>query len=333
MAKRDYYEVLGVGRSASDEEIRRAHRKLAKQYHPDRNRNDKSAEARFREVQEAYEILSDKDKRAIYDKFGHSDGPGTWQRGPTGQRVYHYAGDTGQSVDFGNLEEIFEFFSGGRGGQRGGSGFEDLFNGFSGFGGRQTRTARRPVSADGQDAEQAVELTFEQAIHGTQVELQLLKTDGAARSRETITVKIPPGVDDGQRIRVRGKGQSGTGSGRSGDLYIVCRVRPHPYFRREGANIVLDVPISITEAALGTRIDLPTIDGISTVTIPPGTASGTKLRLKGKGVRTSRDSGRGDQFVLIRIVPPKSLTSEEKRLLEQLSDTLSEDPRANAPWK
>jgi len=340
MANDDYYEILGVPRDASEEQIKRAYRRLAKQYHPDRNPGDPAAERKFKQVQQAYEVLSDKQKRAAYDRFGHAgvgagvgaDGAaGRWSTGPGGARVYTWTSGPG-GVEGGfdvDLEDLFGAIGAGEG--------ESLFDRF--FGRAAARASysqrRRPRPQPGADLERPINLSFEQAVHGTNVEIDLLRPEptGQAR-RETLTVRIPPGVQDGQRIRLKGKGQPGVDGGPPGDLYIVCHVREHPYFRREGRDIYLDVPVTVTEAALGATIELPTIDGPTRVRIPPGTSSGTKLRLKGRGVRDARSGQRGDQYAVIRIVLPKKLSESQRKLLEQFAAASAEpfDPRAGLGW-
>ncbi|MCB9857547.1 MAG: DnaJ domain-containing protein [Phycisphaerales bacterium] len=314
MAQRDYYEVLGVTRSATQDEIKRAYRKLAKQHHPDQNKGDKASETRFKEAQEAYAVLSDKDKRAKYDRFGHA-GPG-FAGGPGGG---HGGGRTwstsqGEPIDIGDLADMFDFSSFMGGG--GGSPFEGVFSG-------KRRASRKPV-APAPDIEYPVSLTFERAIRGTKLELEL-KAEG--RGTQRISVTIPEGVRAGQKIRVRGKGTPGRGNQPSGDLYVVVSVQPHTYFEREGDDIYLTTPISMTEAALGAKIDLPTLDGTRTVTIPPGTPSGAKLRLTGLGVNNPQTKHRGDQFVVVKIVPPKRLSPEQKALLEKLAEVDGANPR------
>lgn len=320
MAKRDYYEVLGVARTASDADIKKAYRRLAKQYHPDRNKDNRDAVSRFKEIQEAYDALSDKDSRAKYDQFGHagmdpqftvSDGPS-----PGWRRVRRPGG--GQAVEFGDLEDLFDFNASGPPGGGFGSVFEQFIRG----GGRVAEDGAEPVRS--QDLEQEVTLTFEQALRGTTLELQIELSRGR---RQTIDVRLPPGVADGQRIRLRGKGRPATGRRAVGDLYVVCRVRPHAYFRRLGNDIYLDVPVTIFEAALGAKVDLPTLDGVRTVTIPPGTPSGARLRLAGLGVPSAKGGERGDHYAVIKIVPPARLTDEQRELLQQLGQTLTASPR------
>lgn len=317
MAKRDYYEVLGVSKDAGEAEIKRAYRRLAKQYHPDQNKGDKDAEAKFKEVQEAYDVLSDEKKRARYDQFGHAGfdpryGPGV------GARTWATPG--GQAVDFGDLADLFDFsFSTGPGGGSASSVFEQFFQG------RGMRSHPRAAEAEpGRDVEHQVSLTFDQAIRGTTLELQL-DTGGGRPQR--ISVRVPPGVRDGQRIRVRGKGYPGTRRRPAGDLYVVCSVQSHPYFERHGDDIYLSVPITITEATLGAKVDLPTLDGIRTVTIPPGTASGAKLRLAGLGVPRPKGGKRGDHYAVIKIVPPTVLTDDQRQLFEKMAGTDVGSPR------
>jgi curved DNA-binding protein len=347
MAERDYYEVLQVPRSASPDQIKSAYRKLAKKYHPDRNRGDKSAETRFKEVHDAYEVLNDPAKRRAYDQFGragvrgeaagpgHRPGGGGWRPGPgAGQRGYQWQSNTGE-VPIEDLEDLFSAFGGTAGGQpntSGGAGFEDFFSriGMRRGQGRRGRS-HGPVSeesAGSLDIDHEVALSFEQAIHGTQLDLQISR-DGRV---ETVTVKIPPGVSDGQRIRIRGKGQPDMRGGKAGDLYIISRVQPHPYFRRVGNDIYIDLPLTITEATLGTKVEIPTLEGKTVLTVPPSTPSGARLRLKNRGVKPPGDKPRGHQYAVIRIVPPKNLTPEQVRLLEQFRTSGENSPRAELGW-
>lgn len=318
--RRDHYEVLGVQRTASADEIKRAYRALAKKFHPDRNPNDVSAEAKFKEVQHAYSVLSDPKKRAQYDQYGDV-AVGEWQTRPTGERVYQWGG--GSSVRSEDLEDLFSAFgSGGRGGV-GETIFEQIFGG--GGGRRAARAASRPPPPD---EVHPVNLTFDQAVHGTTLSLRIARP---GRGEETIDVKIPPGVEPGQKIRVRGQGASANG-GPAANIILVCNIAPHPYFRREGADIYLDVPVSVTEAVLGARIEVPTVLGRGTVTLPPGTPSGARLRLRGQGFPRRGTAERGDQYVVVQIVPPKSPSPEEQKLYEELRGTASFDPRQNIPW-
>ena len=307
MAKRDYYEILGVSRSATPDEIKRAYRKLAKQNHPDQNPGDQSAEARFKEAQEAYAVLSDKDKREKYDRFGHA-APG-FQEAPDGAS---YTWTTrGEPIDIGDLSDIFDFSGFGGGGE---SPFEKIFS--------RSRGRRAPATP-APDLEYPVSLTFERAVRGTKLELSI---EGPRTER--IAVTIPPGVRQGQKIRVKGKGTPGQGGQPPGDLFVVVNVQPHPYFERQGDDIYLTVPITVAEATLGAKIDLPTLDGTRTVTVPPGTPSGAKLRLAGLGVERPRTHKRGDQFVVVKITPPKQLTPEQRTLMESFAAADKTEPRS-----
>jgi DnaJ-class molecular chaperone len=310
MAKRDYYDVLGLAKSATQTDIKKAYRKLAKQHHPDHNKNDPKSGERFKEISEAYEVLSDEDKRAKYDQFGHAGPAAGFAGAPGGVR---WSTQGGQGVDVGDLGDLFDFDFGG-GGHNGGSVFERLFRGQGG------RAGRGHVEEPPADVEHSVELTFEQAVVGTTIDMRLV-----GRGTEHISVRVPPGVRDGQKIRVKGKGQAGSRA--SGDLYVVCRVLPHRYFQRIDDDIFLSVPITITEAAFGAKIDLPTIDGVRAVTIPPGTSSGTKLRLAGLGVPSPKDGTRGDQFAVIKIVAPRNMTAEQEGLLRVFAESQTGDPR------
>ncbi|HPD31525.1 MAG TPA: J domain-containing protein [Phycisphaerae bacterium] len=329
MSERDYYEVLGIPRNATPDQIKRAYRSLAKKYHPDRNPGDKTAESRFKEVQAAYEVLSDPEKRKLYDQFGHAGarGPtGGWRSGPGGQRVYTWKSGGGPDIPIEDLDDLFSVFAGGSG-RRKGTGrsiFEEFFKSAGRSGGEFHEQA-----AAGTDVEHPVELSFEQAVQGTKLDLTLTEPRTGATQR--ITVKIPPGVADGQRIRLRGKGGSGGPGMPAGDLYIVCRVKPHPYFRREGNDIYLDLPLTISEAALGTRVEIPTLAGRTMLTVPPGTPSGAKLRLKGQGVRVAGKVP-GHLYAVVRIVPPKSPTPQQRELFERLRQTEQESPRVGLGW-
>jgi DnaJ-class molecular chaperone len=307
MAKRDYYDVLGVSRTATESEIKQAFRRLAKKLHPDRNRGDKTSEAKFKETQEAYATLSDRQKRATYDQFGHV-GP---ESGFGGGRPWG-GGGGGVPIDLGDLADMFDLGSGGRGvSSDPGSVFESIFGGAAA--GARGRPRRQPPAA--QDVETPVTLTFEQAVRGVTLDLALAH---GLNAKQRIAVTIPPGVRHGQKIRVRGKGQPGRGGRPDGDLYVACNVRLHAYFERQGDDIYVTVPITITEAALGAKVDIPTLDGTRTVTVPPGTPSGAKLRLAGLGVENPKEAGRGDQYAVLKIVPPKSLDPRQREILEEL---------------
>lgn len=334
MAKRDYYDILGVSRTASADEIKKAHRKLVRQYHPDVNKNNPSAEEKFKEVQEAYDILSDPQKRQNYDQFGHAGvGAGAppggggdpfeaFRRAGAGQGrggPRHTQWQAGPNVSV----EDFDF--------SGGGGFADIFEqmfGGAAAGGatrRQARGRARPEPQRGADIEHPVTLTFEQAARGTTLPLQINR-DGKL---ETIDVKIPPGVKDGSRVRIRGRGQH-TG-GEPGDLYIITHVMPHPYFRREDLDIYIDVPISVYDAMTGTKVEVPTLDGPVSITIPPGTSSHAKLRIRGRGIE--RSGQKGDQYVITKVIVPKGLDEQDQKTIEALARKHPVDARASVPWK
>jgi DnaJ-class molecular chaperone len=330
MAKRDYYESLGVSKTASADEIRKAHRKLALKYHPDRNNNNKDAEERFKEIQEAYDVLSDATKRANYDQFGHAGvGAGAGPNGGDPYEAFRRAQASrggGRTTWRASPNVSVEDFDPSQFGGDFGDIFEQLFGGRAGGaatrGGTRTRT-RAPQR--GQDFEHGVTLTFEQAARGTTLPLQITRGPGQS---ETIEVKIPPGVKDGSRIRIKGRGEQ-TG-GEPGDLFIIAHVLPHPYFRRDGLDIFLDLPISVYEALLGTKVSVPTLDGAVTITIPPGTSSNAKLRIKGRGVE--RGGEKGDQYAVIRVVVPKNLDEDDKKLVNELQKKHGVDARTDVPW-
>ena len=320
-SKRDFYDALGVGKSASADEIKRAYRKLARKYHPDVNKDD-DAPAKFREATDAYEVLSDADKRTTYDQFGHAafdksggPGPGGFRPGGAGRP----GGMGGFNVDFGGM---------GGGGGFGGMGLDDILAALGG--GRRQQRRSRPAPR-GANIEHPVMLEFLQAARGTATTLKLQATDPRTgmRSSQTLEVKIPAGVRDGQKIRIRHKGEPGPGG--QGDLIILCHVKPHLFFRREGDTVSIDIPLSFAEAALGTKVDVPTIDGTITMSIPPATPSGRKLRLRGKGLATAKGE-RGDQYVVLQIVPPAEMSDEAKAALEQFDTLADSNPRDDIPW-
>jgi curved DNA-binding protein len=300
---RDYYEVLGVSRTASADDIKKAYRKLARDHHPDRNPGDKQAEARFKEIQDAYDVLNDPKKKAQYDQFGFA-GPQAGFGGPGGG--FHWGGG-GFPGGAGGVEmdpEILQDILGRMGG------FEDLFA-RPGRGPRGSRQRRPPEPA--QAVEHEVSVDFLRAALGGKISLQV---DG----RE-IDVKIPAGMEEGKVMRLRGQGPGGA------DMHLKVHIQPHPYFRREGNNILLDVPLSLAEAVLGAKVEVPTLDGtMLAVKIPPGTSSGARLRLRGKGING------GDQFIEIKVVVPAPKDDRSRELIEQFAQLNPQNPRSGLPW-
>jgi DnaJ-class molecular chaperone len=310
MAENDYYKVLGVSREASADEIRKAYRKLSRKYHPDMKPNDKDAEEKFKQINEAFEVLGDTEKREQYDRYGSAFPGGRGPAGGPGPQAWGRARPGAGPIDLGDLF---------------GGGFDlgDLFGGGGargGFGGG-TRTAR---SRQGENLTIEVDVPFQIAAEGGSHELNLQR-DGKP---ERITVKIPPGVDTGSVIRLAGQGAPGQNGGAPGDLLVTIRVMPHPYFRREANNLILDLPLTVSEAGLGAKVDVPTLsEGKVTLTIPAGTSSGTKLRLRGKGIVDRETKTRGDQYAVVKIVVPHHLDARAQELLKQLAEAAPLAPR------
>ncbi len=366
--KRDYYEVLGVSKGVSDDELKKAYRKLAKKYHPDLNPGDAAAEASFKEVNEAYEVLSDKDKRARYDQFGHA---GVDPNFNPGGGFGGFGGDFGD-IDLGDL--FGSFFGGGFGGGR-----------------QQTRNAPR----QGDSLRANLTITFEEAAFGCEKEINLTRSeacedcggsggaagttaevcpqcrgtgqvrvqrgaggmfftstvpcdkcqgkgkiihqpcstchgDGTVRRQRKITVKIPAGIDNGQAISLRGQGAAGVNGGPAGDLIVSVTVRPHAKFRRDGTTILLEQPVSFLQAALGAELTIDTIDGPVKYSLPEGTQTGTTFRLRGKGMPSVNGRGRGDQFVTVTVRTPTGLNAEQKEALRAFGTAMGEGSQNTA---
>ena len=362
--KRDYYEVLGVDKSASEDEIKRAYKKMARKYHPDLNPDNKEAEEKFKEVNEAYEVLSDSDKKARYDQFGFAGVDPNYGAG-AGGGAYGAGG-----FDFGDLGDIFGSFFGG------------------GFGSAQRRNPNAPQR--GESIRASVSISFTEAAFGCEKSVTIERSEqcptckgsgcapgttpeicpdchgsgtvqtrrqtpmgvfasngpcrkcggtgrlihqpcsdcrgsGAVRKRRTIKVNIPAGIDHGQTISLRGQGGAGKNGGPAGDLLITVMVQPHEIFRRDGVDVFCEAPITFTQAVLGAELEIPTIDGKVKYSIPEGTQTGTVFRLKGKGVPVLNGRGRGDQYVTVVIETPRSLNKEQKEALRRFSETLGEN--------
>ncbi len=354
MAKRDYYEILGVERGASKDVIKKAYRKLAMKYHPDKNPGDKEAEAKFKEASEAAEVLLNDEKRQRYDQFGHAGVDGQGMGG-------------GFSGDFGDLGDIFgDIFGGG-----------DIFGDLFGGGRRRSRSRGQR----GADLQMQVEVSFEEAAFGAKKKISVPKHvtcsachgtggengakptrcdychgsgevrrqqgfftvsspcpkchgsgqmisvpcrvchgEGRVRSKKDLEVTIPQGIDDGQRLKLSGEGDAGTGGAPNGDLYVIIRVAEHDFFERDGFDVHCRVPITFSQAALGATIEVPTLDGRVEVKIPAGIQSGSKMRLKGKGIKRLGGYGQGDQFLEIQVETPTSLNAQQRELFEQLAE-------------
>jgi len=305
MEYKDYYQTLGVERSASEKDIKQAYRRLARQYHPDVNKSP-GAEDRFKEINEAYQVLSDSDKRRTYDRLGDSwqrwqqqGAPGgfdwsQWTTGsPRGGRV---------RMEYGDLSDLF--------GQGGSGGFSDFFESI--FGGVGVPHAGQRMKARGQDYEQPMEITLEEAFHGT---ARVLQRDG-----QRLEVKIPPGVNTGSRVRMVGQGGPGIGGGAQGDLYLIVKVLPHGDFERKGDDLYREVEVDLYTAVLGGEVRVPTLDGGVMLTIPPETSGGRVFRLRGKGMPELRSPQRhGDLYITVRVQIPRELTAHEKDLFSQLA--------------
>lgn len=360
--KRDYYEVLGVSRGASEDEIKKAYKKMARKYHPDLNPGDKSAEEKFKEVNEAYEVLSDADKKARYDQYGHAGVDPNFGFGGFG-------GGFDGGFDFGDLGDIFgSFFGGGFGGgrrtnpnapQRGESIRMSIAISFeeAAFGCEKEVTVERYETCDTCHGSGCAPGTSPEVCpdcHGTgtvQVRRQTpmgvfatsapcakcggkgriihqpckdCRGSGMVRKKKTIQASIPAGIDNGQTISIRGQGNAGKNGGPAGDLLITITVRPHELFRREGTSVLCEAPITFTQAVLGAELEIPTIDGKVKYTLPEGTQFGTTFRLKGKGIPSINGRGRGDQYVTVYIETPKNLNKEQKEALRKFAETMGE---------
>jgi len=317
---KDYYKLLDVSKSAPQDEIAKAFKKKARKFHPDLNPNDPEAEKKFKEINEAYEVLKDPEKRKLYDSLGPN-----WQHGqnfqpPPGFDSSRFRSYSSGHFEGGDFSDFFEtIFSGPRRSRQGFEGGEHF--GFGGFGARQ---------AKGRDTVVSMELPLEDAYRGgsrtISFQEQVQGPDGMPRvETKSLQVNIPPGIKNGSRIRLAGQGSPGMRGGQAGDLYLKITIAPHPQFKLEGNSIVYDLPLAPWEAALGAKVRVPTLDGAVEMNIPPGTSSGRKLRLRGKGLGKGAD--KGDQLIRVMIAVPDSLTEKERGLLEQLAQASGFQPR------
>lgn len=347
---RDYYAVLGIDRKADEKAIKSAYRKLARQYHPDVNPNNPDAEAKFKEISAAHEVLSDPEKRKLYDQFGEN-----FDKIPPGYEQYASQGGGFPGQGFGgasggvpggfNLEDLLSQAQRGGGGGGGtrfdfrteggspgagggfGGGIGDLFGEM--FGGRGGK-ARGPQK--GGDVEHPIEITFAESVKGTQrrVNLRIQNSDGREETRD-VTVKIPALINNGATVKVAGRGASGPNGGPNGDLFLRIGVANDPFWKRDGMDIRVEVPVTISEAALGATISVPTLGGEVNLRVPGGTQSGQTFRLSGRGLKNEKTGQSGDQYVSVKIAIPKNLSAREDELIRELASQRTEDVRANLP--
>lgn len=326
MEFKDYYKILGVDKKATDKDIKQAFRKLARKHHPDVNKGSKESEARFKEINEAYEVLGDAEKRKRYDELGanwkqydqwqQQGGASRGRRYDSGNYGFNTGGGT--QYEYQNLteEDLQNLFGGGRGG-----GFSDFFHAFfepgTETGGNYERR-KGTVSRKGQTIEQQVEVTLEEASNGA---VRLFEIADASGKTRRVEVKIPRGVEDGSKIRLAGQGGHGLGGGQNGDLYLITKIRPHKLYERKGADLYVSLPVPLTDSVLGGEIEVPTLNGKVMLKIPPETANGKVFRLKGKGMPLlgSLDT-KGDLFVEINVVLPQRLSVKERELFKELAE-------------
>lgn len=320
MSKKDFYSILGVSRSASPEEIKKSYRKLAMQYHPDKNPGDKKAEEKFKEISEAYDVLSDTKKREMYDQFGHA---GSQQ------------GFGGAGGPFGGAGGFGGFGGAGRS-STGGDPFQDIFGDVFGdiFGGARGPGAgggpRSRRASKGTDLRYTLNVSFEESALGTEKVISFVRQRGNKEESAKLSVNVPAGVKEGQRLKLSGEGDSSPGDSAPGDLYVIINIQDHALFKRQENDVLLDLPISYTDAILGTNVEVPTLTGKAMIRIPPGTHSGQNFRLKGKGFSKIGGFGSGDMLVRILVDTPHSLSPRQKELMEELAKSGETTPMVKA---
>ena len=325
----DYYKTLGVPKNASQAEIQKAYRDLARKYHPDMNPGDRTAKKKFQQVQAAFDVLNNPEKREMYDRYGSSfetmgaggpQGASTWAWSP--EAGGHATGPGGFSAEDIDLSQ----FLGERFGQETPGGFGDLFGQFH----RAAGKARKPAASArrGADLLHELQIPFATAIAGGEVQVAVQRPSGKT---ETLAVKIPAGIEEGKKIRIRGQGEPAGRGGTPGDILIIIRVASHPCFQRRGNHLLVHVPVTLGEAVAGAKVDLPTPRGTVTLSVPPGTSSGTKLRIKGRGVAPKSGTA-GDLLAEIQIVLPKQLSDADRKAIQQIDKHYSQNPRSELRW-
>jgi DnaJ-class molecular chaperone len=332
----DYYKTLGVSRDASSEQIQKAYRDLARKYHPDLNPNDKTAKDKFQKVQAAFDVLNDEKKRKMYDQFGPGfdqmgggPGPGAGPRGGS----YTWSGQMPEGFEGIDISQILggmdpSVFTGEASGGGARGGFGDFFEQLRGGGKRGGRSKRgRAAAMAGEDLHSEITIPFNTAVTGGETELHF---DRGRGKQETIAVKIPPGIADGGRIRLRGQGEPGAGGGPPGDILLTVHVSPHPHFRRHGDDLEVKLPVTLAEAVLGAKVDVPTPYGTISLRIPPRTNSGTRLRIKGHGVK-HKDGTKGDLYAETHIILPDRLEDDLVSAARKLESN-SDNPRSDLRW-
>lgn len=314
----DYYQILGVPKTATPEEIAKAYRTQARKSHPDLNPDDPKAKEKFQRLQEAFDVLGDPEKRKVFDRYGVS--PEKMGRGPSGQGGFQWNGARG-----------YPGYGGGAGGMPEGMDIDDILGMFGMGGAGRGRRSGAPSPVQGVHLERTISVPFTTAITGGKMDQRVRWANGRT---ETIAVGIPVGIEDGKRIRLRGKGEPGTNGGKPGDLYFTVKILPHPSFRREGNNLYVSVPITLNEAVFGAKIDIPTLKGTVVLSVPSGSGSGTKLRIKGLGVPASPRSSNppGDLFAELMVVLPRRWDAEDKELIARLHSDPLEPIRAGLTW-
>lgn len=316
MAKKDFYSLLNVSRTATADEIKKAYRKLAMQFHPDKNPGDKKSEEKFKEISEAYDTLSDQKKRDMYDRFGHAGAQGGFGGGDGnpfgGAGGFGGGGGAGPGAD--NFQDIF------------GDVFGDIFGGARGPGGGQQRS-RRPTK--GADLRYTLNIAFEESALGCEKVISFMRQRGNKEESAKLSVNVPAGVKEGQRLKLANEGDAGS-AGPAGDLYVIINIQDHPLFKRNENDVTLDLPITYTDAILGTSIEVPTLTGKAMIRIPAGTHTGQTFRLKGKGFPKIGGFGSGDMLVKILVDTPANLTSKQKELIEELAKNGESTPMVKA---